>query len=78
MTPQALVAIAAIVALSFVHLHGSGRIVHNLLAAVKVLALVMFIALGLSIGARVVRAICDQRHTVASAGHRAGCSRSFR
>jgi basic amino acid/polyamine antiporter, APA family len=49
-TPQALVAISAIVAFSMVHLHGSGRIVHNLLAGLKVSALVSFIALALSLG----------------------------
>ena len=49
-TPQALVAIAAIVGLSMIHLHGSGRIVHNLLAGAKVSALVVFIAIGMSIG----------------------------
>jgi len=49
-TPQALVAISAIFTLSLVHLHGSGRFVHNVLAAVKVLAIMTFIALGLSIG----------------------------
>jgi APA family basic amino acid/polyamine antiporter len=49
-TPQAIVAISAIAGLSAIHLHGSGRIVHNLLAGVKVSALVAFIALGLSIG----------------------------
>jgi APA family basic amino acid/polyamine antiporter len=48
---QALVAIGAIVALSFVHLHGSGRLVHNLLAGLKVSAIVVFIAIGLSLGA---------------------------
>jgi len=49
-TPQAIVAISAIVGLSFVHLHGSGRIVHNILAGLKVSALVVFIAIGLSLG----------------------------
>jgi APA family basic amino acid/polyamine antiporter len=49
-TPQAIVAIAAIAGFSFVHLHGAGRLVQNLLASVKVLALVIFIALGLSLG----------------------------
>jgi APA family basic amino acid/polyamine antiporter len=48
---QAIVAISAIVALSVVHLHGSGRYVHNLLAGVKVSALLVFIALGLALGA---------------------------
>jgi len=50
-TPQTIVAISAIVALSLVHLHGSGRFVHNLLAGLKVTALVVFIALALSLGA---------------------------
>jgi APA family basic amino acid/polyamine antiporter len=50
-TPQAIVAIAAIIGLSMIHLHGSGRIVHNLLAGMKVSALTVFIALGLSVGA---------------------------
>ena len=49
-TPQALVAIAVIVALSLVHLHGSGRLVHNMLAGLKVSALAVFIAIGLSLG----------------------------
>jgi APA family basic amino acid/polyamine antiporter len=49
-TPQAIVAISAIAAFSMIHLHGSGRIVHNLLAGLKVSALVAFIALGLSLG----------------------------
>jgi APA family basic amino acid/polyamine antiporter len=50
LTPQAIVAIVAIVALSVIHLHGSGRLVHNLLAGLKVLALMIFIAIGLSLG----------------------------
>ncbi|HUF46565.1 MAG TPA: amino acid permease [Vicinamibacterales bacterium] len=50
-SPKAIVAISAILALSFVHLHGSGRIVHNLLAGLKVSALLAFIALGLTLGA---------------------------
>lgn len=49
-TPQALVAVSGIVVVSLIHLHGSGRIVHNLLAGLKVSALVAFIALGLSFG----------------------------
>jgi APA family basic amino acid/polyamine antiporter len=49
-SPQALVAVGAIFTLSLVHLHGSGRLVHNLLAAVKMLAIAVFIALGLSVG----------------------------
>jgi APA family basic amino acid/polyamine antiporter len=50
LTPQSIVAISAIVALSLIHLHGSGRIIHNLLAGIKVSALLVFIALGLSLG----------------------------
>lgn len=50
-SPQAIVAITTIVGLSLVHLHSSGRVVHNLLAGLKVSALVVFIALGLSLGA---------------------------
>jgi APA family basic amino acid/polyamine antiporter len=51
-TPQALVAITAIVGLSLIHMSGlgPGRLVHNVLASLKVLALVLFVALGLSIG----------------------------
>ena len=51
-TPQAIVGITAIVGLSIVHISGlgPGRLVHNILASVKVLALVIFVALGLSIG----------------------------
>jgi APA family basic amino acid/polyamine antiporter len=49
-TPQALVAISAIAGLSIIHLHGSGRLVHNLLAGIKVSALAVFIALGLTLG----------------------------
>ena len=49
-TPQAIVAIAAIGTLSIIHLGGSGRLVHNLLVALTVSAIVAFIALGLSIG----------------------------
>ena len=51
LTPQSIVAISAIVALSLIHLHGTGRLVHNLLAGLKVTALVVFIALALSLGA---------------------------
>lgn len=49
-SPQAVVAIAAIVGLSLVHVHASGRLVHNLLAGLKVSALLVFIALGFSFG----------------------------
>lgn len=49
-TPQAVVAIAAIVGLSLIHVRPSGRIVHNLLAGLKVSVLLVFIALGFSLG----------------------------
>jgi APA family basic amino acid/polyamine antiporter len=51
-TPRAVVAMTAIVGLSLVHISGlgPGRLVHNILASLKVLALVLFVALGLSIG----------------------------
>ncbi len=50
---QTLVAIAAIVLMAGIHIGGvgPGRIMGNLLAALKVSALLMFIALGFSIGA---------------------------
>jgi APA family basic amino acid/polyamine antiporter len=49
---QTLVAIAAIALMAFVHIRGvgPGRIMGNVLAALKVSALLMFIALGSSIG----------------------------
>jgi len=49
---QSLVAISAIALMSWIHLRGvgPGRIVGNILATFKVLALVIFIALGFSIG----------------------------
>jgi basic amino acid/polyamine antiporter, APA family len=50
---QALVALAAICLMSWIHLRGvgPGRFVTNVLAGLKVSALLIFIALGLSIGA---------------------------
>ena len=47
---QAIVAIIAIVLLSFVHFHSSGRFVHNVLASAKVSLLLVFIAIGLGWG----------------------------
>ena len=49
---QAIAALAAIVLMSWIHLRGvgPGRVVGNLLAALKVSALVFFIALGFSFG----------------------------
>jgi APA family basic amino acid/polyamine antiporter len=50
---QAILAIAAIVVMSWIHLRGvgPGRLVGNILAALKVSALLVFIAVGLAIGA---------------------------
>jgi APA family basic amino acid/polyamine antiporter len=52
LTNQTLVALVAIAALSFVHMRGlgPGRIVHNVLAGLKVSGILIFIALGLSLG----------------------------
>jgi APA family basic amino acid/polyamine antiporter len=51
-TPQSMVAIAVIAILSLIHISGlgPGRLVHNVLATAKVLALIVFIVLGFSIG----------------------------
>ena len=50
---QSLVALATILLMSWIHLRGvgPGRVMGNILATLKVLALLSFIALGLSIGA---------------------------
>ncbi|HSC26094.1 MAG TPA: amino acid permease [Vicinamibacterales bacterium] len=50
---QALVALSAIALMSWIHLRGvgPGRLVTNVLAALKVSALLIFIALGFSVGA---------------------------
>ena len=50
LSPNAIIAIATIVALSLVHFHGSGRFVHNFLAGLKVSTLCIFIAIGLALG----------------------------
>jgi APA family basic amino acid/polyamine antiporter len=52
LTNQTLVALAAIAALSFVHMRGlgPGRIVHNFLAGLKVSGILIFLALGLTLG----------------------------
>ena len=51
-SPQALIALAAIAALTLVHVLGlgPGRIVQNLLAGAKVAVLVAFVALGFTLG----------------------------
>jgi basic amino acid/polyamine antiporter, APA family len=48
---QSLVALSVIAAVSIIHLRRSGRIVHNTLATVTVAALVVFIVLGITLGA---------------------------
>lgn len=52
LSPQALVALTAILALSAIHIIGvgPGRIVQNVLAGLKVAVLLIFVALGLTIG----------------------------
>ena len=52
LSPQSVVALTAIAGLSVVHVVGlgPGRIVQNVLAGLKVLVLVVFVALGFSIG----------------------------
>ena len=51
-SPKVIVALTAVAALTMVHVRGlgPGRIVQNLLAAVKVSALVVFVAIGFSMG----------------------------
>jgi APA family basic amino acid/polyamine antiporter len=51
-SPQALTAILVIAAMSWVHIRGvgPGRIVSNVLASLKVSALVLFVVLGVSLG----------------------------
>lgn len=51
-SPRAIVALAAIGALSLIHMRGlgPGSLVQNILAAVKVSALVLFVALGFAVG----------------------------
>ena len=52
-SPQTVTAIAAIAAMSWLHIRGvgPGRIVGDLLAALKVMAFVLFVALGFAFGA---------------------------
>ena len=77
-SPQALVALAAIALLTLVHLRGlgPGPLVQNMLAALKVVgARSRFIALGFAIGTGSSR---TDRAGGAVAGRPAGCSRSCR
>jgi basic amino acid/polyamine antiporter, APA family len=50
LTPQGIVALTAIAALSAIHLRDAGRVVHNVLAGLTVAALAAFVAFGLSFG----------------------------
>ena len=63
-SPQSVVAIAAIAALAWIHVRGvgPGRIVGNVLAVLKVSALVLFVALGFTLGRG------DAGHIVSAAG----------
>ena len=69
-SPQTLVAIAAIALMSWVHLRGvgPGRVMGNLLAAFKVLALVVFIALGFAFGTGSMSHLRERGGAVAPAG----------
>ena len=69
-SPQTLVAIAAIALMSWVHLRGvgPGRVMGNLLAAFKVLALVVFIALGFAFGTGSMSHLGESGGAVAPAG----------
>jgi len=51
-TNQTVMALAAIVVLSFIHMRGlgPGRIVHNVLAGLKVSGILVFLGLGMSLG----------------------------
>ena len=68
-SPQALTAIAAIAAMSWIHIRGvgPGRIVGDVLAALKVGAFVLFVALGFSWGHGSVRNLA-QHAPVSGAG----------
>ena len=66
---HSLVAIAAIALMSWLHLRGvgPGRVVGNVLAVFKVLALLIFIALGFSLGTGSMRHLQEQGGTVGPA-----------
>ena len=66
-SPQTITAIAAIWLMSFVHLRGvgPGRLVSNLLAALKVSALLLFIVLGFALGTGSMGNVTQSAGTVA-------------
>lgn len=68
-TNQTLVALAAIAVLSFIHMRGlaPGRLIQNLLAGLKVSGILIFLALGLSLGSGSWANLAS-RHPVADAG----------
>ena len=69
LTPKAVVALAAIGALSLIHARGlgPGRVVQNVLAVLKVTALVVFVALAFAIGRGSVAHFTEGRHAGAVA-----------
>jgi APA family basic amino acid/polyamine antiporter len=68
-TSKTVVALTAIAALTFVHARGlgPGRLVQNVLAAVKVSALVVFVAMAFAIGRGTVAHLADTGATTAAA-----------
>lgn len=66
---QTIVALAAIAALSYIHMRGlgPGRVVHNFLAGLKVSGILIFIALGLALGAGSVGNLASS-HEVSAPG----------
>ncbi|MSO45449.1 MAG: amino acid permease [Acidobacteria bacterium] len=69
-SPKTVVALAVIVALTLVHLRGlgPGRLLQNILAGAKVSALVVFIALGFSIGRSVPAPLAAEAGGLSAAG----------
>jgi APA family basic amino acid/polyamine antiporter len=69
-SPKTLVALAVILLITFVHLRGlgPGRVVQNLLAGVKVAAIVCFVVLGFSIGNGSAGSIAAGGHATAAVG----------
>ena len=69
-SPQSVVAIAAIFGMAWIHLRGvgQGRLVGNILAVLKVSALVLFVALGFSFGQGDVANVTQSAGPVAIGG----------
>ena len=68
-TPRTIVALTAVAALTVIHARGlgPGRVVQNVLAAVKVSALVVFVALAFAIGHGTLGHVADGGHATAAA-----------